>query len=113
MHYRGIVAPGRHRGAALGFPTANIKLSDKDLSGIYAARVRIEGADYLSAVYADQEAGLLESHLLDFSGGELYGTEIEVSIEKKIREHKDFDDDASLKLQIERDVTEVRAHFSV
>ena len=111
--YKGIVLRGEERGKALGFPTANIALDDTELSGIYAGKVRVvpETEWRIAAVYADQRRGLLEAHVLDFSE-DLYGKEIELTLEKKIRDAERFSDDAALSAAIALDIESVRAHFA-
>ena len=103
---------GEERGKALGFPTANILLDDKNISGIYAGRVTIAGEteSRIAAVYADQRRGLLEAHVLDFEG-DLYGKEIEIILEKKIRGVERFTDEAALRTAIAEDVQKIRAYF--
>ncbi len=111
--YKGVVIQGQERGKALGFSTANIALEDKALSGIYAGRVRIvpEQTLYTAAVYADQGRGLLEAHLLEFES-DLYGKEIEITVEKKIRDSEVFEDDAALRAAIASDIKKIRAYFA-
>ena len=106
----GVVQEGHRRGAALGFPTANIALEDKALSGIYTANVHVGDHTYDAAVYADQARGLLEAHLLDFSG-ELYGTAITVELLEKIRDSRNFEDDIALRAAIADDIARTREYF--
>ena len=113
MMYRGIVQKGTRRGESLGFPTANISLTDESVSGIYAARVWLEGHEYHAAVYADQRRKLLEAHLGKFKGGDLYGKEIKVELLKKIREDKRFDDENTLREAIAQDIQDVRDFFQL
>ena len=121
MHsYAGTVMKGQGRATALGFPTANISLSDDSVSGIYAARVKVGDSEYMAAVFADQKRKLLEAHLLDFSG-ELSakggsasggnGKNITIELCKKIREHEDFTNDDDLRAAIAKDVADVREYF--
>ena len=95
MTYRGIVAGGSARASTLGYPTANIPLTD-DISGVYAARVLIEGEVYKSVAFADPSRKILEAHLFGFSGN-LYGKEIGIELVEKIRETRPLKDDASLR----------------
>ncbi len=112
MRYSGIVQKSSGEGARIGFPTANIPLTDTSLSGIYAAEVVVEGQMYRAAVYTDTRRGLLEAHLLDFEG-DLYGKEIEIRIQKKIREDASFESEEELKRAIAGDVVQARAFFKL
>jgi len=109
--YTGRVQKGDRRGTALGFPTANIAVPYMELSGIYVARVLVEGKEYGAGAFADQERGVLEAHLLDFSG-DLYGKEITIRLLKKIRDSMRFSDDTALRAAIADDVARVRIYFS-
>ena len=111
MRYRGVVQKGDRRGHELGFPTANITLTDRGVSGIYAGLVTIGGEKYHAAVYADQQRQILEAHLGKYSGGELYGKVIEIELLKKIREDKKFDTDDELREAIKKDIQMVREYF--
>ena len=95
----------------MGFPTINIPLDDADVSGIYAARVKVGEEEYEAAVYADQKRKLLEAHLLDFSA-DLYGENVTVELLKKVREAKVFANDKDLREAIAHDVTSVREYFA-
>ncbi|MCR4281197.1 MAG: adenylyltransferase/cytidyltransferase family protein [Candidatus Kaiserbacteria bacterium] len=108
--YTGITKSGKGRGTTLGFPTANIQLEDNSVSGIYAARVKVDGEEYLAAAFADPKRKLLEAHLLDYSG-ELNGKSISIKLCKKIREHEDFANDADLRTAIAMDIVRVREYF--
>lgn len=108
--YTGIVKRGRERATALGFPTANIPLGDDSVSGIYAARVKADDAEYTAAVFADQKRKLLEAHLLDYSG-DLSGKNITIELSKRIRKHGDFSNDNELRAAIAKDVADVRDYF--
>jgi len=105
--YKGIVQTGPQRGTALGFPTINIALNDTSVSGVYAACVVIEEKEYFAAAFADQDRNLLEAYLLDFSG-DLYAKNVEIFLEKKIREAQKFDNDDALRAAIANDVLEIR-----
>jgi len=108
--YTGIVQKGTKRAAALGFPTVNIALPDADVSGVYAARVAVDGRDFLAVAFADKKRKVLEAHVFDFSGL-LYGKEITVTLCEKIREDTRFEGDAALRAAIADDVAKVRDHF--
>ncbi len=110
MTFTGMVQRGTGRASALGFPTVNISLANKNLSGIYAAKVTVDGREYIAAAYADQKRGLLEAYLFNFSGN-LYGREISAELYKKIREDKNFTDDLSLREAIAADTRAVTEYF--
>ncbi|MEK7156292.1 MAG: riboflavin kinase [Patescibacteria group bacterium] len=108
--YTGIVETGSKRAAALGYPTINIPLTDTDVSGIYAALVKVGEEEYEAVAFADQRRKLLEAHILDFSK-DLYGWNVKIHLLKKVRENKKFTDDTDLKEAIMEDVAAVRAYF--
>lgn len=101
---------GKKRAAALGYPTVNISLDNSSVSGIYAARVLLDGREYLAAAFADQERKLLEAHLLD-AAPNLYGKEISIELCKKIRESESFENDDTLRAAIAKDTKAVRNYF--
>ena len=109
--YKGIVQKGGEYGRRLGFPTANIPLEDTDVTGIFAATVRVGKETYNAAVYADQRNKVLEAHLLDFKG-DLYGKELEISLLAKIREDKRFESEDEAREMIAADIASVRNHFN-
>lgn len=115
----GTVARGRGMGKELGFPTANLR-SDRALlpaHGIYAARILIDGADFLGAVnigYAPtlpHERPVVEAHLLDFSG-ELGGRRIEIRLYHRLRGEEKFGGITELKAAIQNDIVQIRQYFA-
>lgn len=110
MRFSGIVQKGNGTGSTIGFPTANIPLADESLSGIYAGTVRLDGAEYTAAVYADTRRKLLEAHLLDFTG-DLYGKAIEIELLHKIRDDRQFADEKDAKDVIGADIEAAEAYF--
>ena len=105
------VEKGRRRGTGLGFPTINIPLPDKSISGIYAARVSIKDeTPYMAAAFADPVRGTLEAHILDFED-DLVGLNVTIELLEKIRDTTDFKDDETMKAAIADDVKKVREYF--
>ncbi len=104
----GKVLEGARRGTALGFPTANIALTDDVLGGVYAGLVTAHGTTHRAALFADPTRKLLEAYILDFSG-DLYGEEITIEVCERIRDSQAFENDDELRGQIQRDVNAVRA----
>lgn len=112
MQYIGIVQKGHQLGDELGFPTINIPLADVQVSGVYAAKVKVGEEEYEAVAFADQVRHLLEAHLLDFSA-DLYGWNVKIELLKKIRDRKKFSDSVALKKAIAHDIQAVREYFSI
>jgi riboflavin kinase/FMN adenylyltransferase len=108
--FTGEVVHGSKRAALLGYPTINIECADCDLDGIYAAKVVIDGAEFLAAAFRDAKRGVLEAHLLDMSGN-LYGKTARIDVYEKIRDNRRFENDGDLKAAMASDVALVRAYF--
>lgn len=113
---RARVIAGRHLGAELGFPTANLPLERRraPVAGIFAVRVHgvAEGpragvASLGTRPTVDGSGWLLEAHVFDFRG-DLYGREIEVEFVAKLREEERFVSLAALTAQMERDADHAR-----
>ena len=114
-HYqvRGSVISGHGRGGrVLGFPTANLKVSDELLPGpgVYAVLVELEdgrllmGANNIGDNPTFDDGGLnVETHLLDFQG-DIYGQRIRLHFVERLRGEKRFESPDELKAQIGRDV---------
>jgi riboflavin kinase/FMN adenylyltransferase len=112
----GRVVVGDRLGRQFGFPTANLDATNLVLppNGVYAASAKFSGQFYRVAlnlgVRPTVAAGLqlrVEAHLLDFAG-DLYGQELEVEIESKLRDERRFASPTELREQIARDVAAVR-----
>lgn len=117
---RGVVEHGDARGRTLGFPTANMHLSEDFLAfGIYAVRVGIERGDRIAS-WHDGVANfgirpmyrtiwpLLEAHLFDFSG-DLYGKTLTVELVAWLRPEAKFPNLGALIGQIQKDAQQARA----
>lgn len=110
--YSGIVTRRSGKASALGFPTINIPFSTASVSGIYAARVTVDGTIHNAAAFADPARGVLEAHLLDFSGV-LDDKEVAITLVRKIRDNERFPDDDALSQAIAQDVAQVRYYLSM
>lgn len=107
----GIVKRGTETAREVGFPTANIRFEDPDISGTYAGKVIMGDKEYSAAIYANQKRKLLEAHLLDFSG-DLYGKQVTVILLERLADAKVFPDVQEQQRFIEWAVVEVREYFS-
>jgi riboflavin kinase/FMN adenylyltransferase len=115
---RGPVVAGDKRGREIGFPTANVAVPERMLmpaDGIYAGRLRSDGAWLPAAIYIghrptfydDSEAVLLEVHVLDFDG-DLYGAPVSLRFDHRVRDDQKFEGVDQLAAQLERDCVDAR-----
>jgi riboflavin kinase/FMN adenylyltransferase len=112
----GVVQQGDRRGRELGYPTANLSLSDyqRPRYGIYAVRVKLDDGSEHPGVASlgvrptfDPPEELLEAHLLDFDG-DLYGHKIEIGLHAFIREERKFDSVDDLVAEMRNDEAAAR-----
>jgi len=109
---RGHVVAGAGRGAALGFPTANLEPNPEQAlpaDGVYASRASINGKDFLSLTnigtkptFGDKRRAA-EVYIVDYQG-DLYGHEIQVEFVEQLRSEKKFNSVEELKKQMTEDV---------
>ncbi len=113
----GDVVRGRGVGRGLGVPTANIATHSwtaLPLDGVYAGRAHVGGATYDCAVSVGlppsfpEAEHLLEVHLLDYSGAELYDESLEVEFVARVRSQRRFDDERALTDAIATDIQAIR-----
>lgn len=114
----GTVVRGDRRGTSLGFPTANLELHHavRPPGGVYAAEVPLDGKVYRTVVnigtrptFRESGAEVIEAHLLEFPGGDLYGRNLEVRFLARLRDEQKFDGPEALKKQILADIAGARA----
>ena len=112
----GIVEKGAQLGRTLGYPTANMRLTNylRPAYGIYAVRGVLPDGRVLDGVANlgirpsfEPPEELLESFFFDFSE-DLYGQQIEVALLDYIRPEAKFDDLESLKVQMDADAAIAR-----
>jgi riboflavin kinase/FMN adenylyltransferase len=118
----GEVVHSDHRGATIGFPTANVDLSSEQLlpaDGVYACRVYLPGSSFghpaVTNVGVRPTFGLVrrtvEAHLLDWSG-DLYGRTIRVAFLQRLRGEQKFAGLEALVTQIRDDAAAARRLLS-
>ena len=112
---RGSVVTGDQRGRLLGFPTANVEVSNTislPADGVYAGWYeRPTGEPHACAInlgrrptfYEHADSSLLEAHLLDFEG-DLYGEDARVRFTHFLRSERKFDGIEALKEQLDLDI---------
>lgn len=112
----GIVVQGNKRGRLLGYPTANVRISELVEEGVYASKVTVSGKQHIAATFIgssktfDDPEYKLESYILDFDE-DIYGKEIHIELYKHIRGNMKFDSQKALILQMQNDVKQIRAFF--
>jgi riboflavin kinase/FMN adenylyltransferase len=109
----GTVVHGAHRGATLGFPTANLAgiATLLPAAGVYAARVAIAGTagSHPAAVHVGPNASFgetalsVEAHLIGFAG-DLYGRLLDVDFLDRVRDTRFFESIDDLVAQMTADV---------
>jgi len=114
---RGEVQRGRQRGGrVIGFPTANLKISEEDLCpkrGVYVTQVICDGKCYggVSNIGYNPTFGenrlVAETHIFDFHD-DIYGRPIRINLLRHLRSEKKFSGPDELSAQIRRDIETAR-----
>lgn len=114
---RGVVVRGDGRGRGLGFPTANLRVSERDKlvppQGIYAVKGVLKSGSYTGALHLGPRPTFkgspptIELHLLDFDR-DIYGEEVRVDFVEYLRRIEPFTSVAALVDQIRDDVDAAR-----
>ena len=109
----GKVSEGKKLGRTIGFPTANISISDADKiipkNGVYAVKVEIKNKLFngmlnigINPTVSTTLQLKMEVHLFDFNQ-QVYGEEIKVSFIYRVRDEQKFSSIEALKNQLELD----------
>jgi riboflavin kinase/FMN adenylyltransferase len=125
---RGDVIEGDRRGRTIGFPTANLAPVTEILPapGVYFGHLRCldsaapgEGKSLpvvtnvgFRPTFRDGRDLVAEAHIIDFSG-DLYGVEVDLTFEGRLRGEERFESIDELRRQIARDVEEARDRLGV
>ena len=116
----GRVEHGRGYGHTEGVPTLNLSFPPEiaiPRYGVYASRVVTGNGTVLRSVsnvgvrptFGDGAAPNCETHLIDFSGGDLYGCAVRVELVRFLRPERRFDSPDDLYRQIALDVAAARS----
>jgi riboflavin kinase/FMN adenylyltransferase len=116
---RGEVKKGKKRGGSLvGFPTANLHISEDDLCprhGVYVTQVIYEGKCYggvlnigYNPTFADENRLSAETHIFDFNQ-DIYGKPIKINLLQFLRDEKKFTGPEELSRQISKDCEKAKA----
>ena len=116
----GNVVQGKQLGRTIGFPTANIAITEDykliPANGVYAVTATIEGSiiDGMMNIgnrpTVDGTQRTIEVHLLDFSG-DIYGKSIQVNLLSRLRDEEKFPSVDALKEQLGKDRDTTLAYF--
>ncbi len=116
----GPVVAGAHRGAGLGFPTANIAIGlDRALPafGVYVTRAFVRESEYMSCTnigvrptFDSEPRPTVEAFILDF-GDDIYGQEVRIDLLHRLRDELRFDSADDLVTQMHRDIADTRDYF--
>ncbi|MGJ7921017.1 bifunctional riboflavin kinase/FAD synthetase [Neobacillus sp. LXY-4] len=117
----GIVSHGDKRGRTLGFPTANIEMTEDYLlppSGVYAVRIKIDqtwyngvcNRGYKPTFYQEKDKQTIEVHIFDFSN-DIYGKTVTVEWHLRLRSEQKFAGIDQLVTQIEKDKQNAYLYF--
>ncbi|GAB3657381.1 bifunctional riboflavin kinase/FAD synthetase [Nocardioides korecus] len=123
----GVVVQGDQRGRELGYPTANVPVTGlaAPADGVYAGRVRVRqgagagGEAWPAAIsvgtnptFAGERERRVEAYVLDRTDLELYGCEVEVTFEARIRGMVAYEGVEPLLVQMADDVERTRRLLS-
>jgi riboflavin kinase/FMN adenylyltransferase len=114
---RGTVQQGKKRGGpVVGFPTANLHISEEDLCpkhGVYVTQVVYNGKCYggvlnigYNPTFGENRLSA-ETHIFDFNQ-EIYGKEIKINLLKFLRSEQKFSGPAELADQIKEDIRQAK-----
>ncbi|MBI2259330.1 MAG: bifunctional riboflavin kinase/FAD synthetase [Flavobacteriia bacterium] len=123
QHYKltGKVVIGKQIGKTLGFPTANILVSDSDKlipkNGVYAVKISLLSKNYFGMLnigfnpsVSEKNTQSIEVHLFDFNEN-IYGQELTLHFIQFIREEQKFSSLEELKKQLSTDEKNCRTLF--
>lgn len=107
----GVVEQGTQKATGTGFPTANIRYTDAEVSGTYAGLVTVGRTGYHAAIYANKRRMVLEAFLFGFSD-DLYGKKVTMTLLERMAESKTFQGIQDEKSFIDWAVKEVEKYFN-
>ena len=122
MKFNSKVIHGRAHGRTIGYPTANLQVTDVasqvlNKEGVYAVKVKTETGEFAGALFYGrrtlfkEEKKACEVLLIDFAG-DLYGQYMDIEIMKYLRPTHDIKDEEELKRLIEQDIANTNQLFN-
>ena len=116
----GEIKSGNHIGTKISSPTINQPLNPEVITpkfGVYATKVTIDCKTYIGATNigvhptVGECSPVCETHLLDFSGGNLYSLDATTRLIHFIRPEQNFSSLSDLKDQIEKDKLQILSYL--
>jgi riboflavin kinase/FMN adenylyltransferase len=117
----GTIVEGRRRGRELGFPTANLETANELIPphGVYATTLEVDDIVHaaitnvgVNPTFGDGTSTTIETHVLHYDGGELYGRRVHLGFVQRLRDERRFADADALRAQIEADCRRAERLFS-
>ena len=101
----GKVIKGDGYGKKLGFPTVNLKTSTEALppEGVYAGTAVLNDKQYRSGIVVGPN-DKIEAHMIGYAG-DAYGKQVVLTVQKFLREYKNFSTEEELINQIKKDIS--------
>ena len=119
---KGIVMKGRQNGKKIGFPTANVKINEREKilpkNGVYAVKVNYNEMTNLAMMNIGTNPTFSgnyisnEVHLINWDGN-LYKKEIEIFFIERIRDEKKFNSIQDLSIQLQNDKNYVLKNLKI
>jgi len=119
----GFVSRGLQNGRTIGFPTANLTLTESEkilpADGVYAVSAFVHGEmrngmmniGWRPTIQEEKKTRKLEVHFFDFTA-DIYEAYIALNLHARIRSEQKFDNLDALKLQLQQDQNNIRAYFN-
>jgi riboflavin kinase / FMN adenylyltransferase len=117
-HFAGLVAKGRQLGRTIGFPTANVQVSESfkliPANGVYAVRILVRGQSHFGIMNIGNRPTVegigrtQEVFIFDFDA-DIYGEKLTAELLHFIRPEQRFEGLEALKTQIYKDIEVAKA----
>ena len=118
----GKVVLGNQLGRTIGFPTANIELTNTSKlipsDGVYAVKLTVEGITHhgmmnigIRPTVSNSQNRVIEVHLFDFNS-DIYGKSVTITVCNHLRREQVFSGIEALTEQLKKDEVDSRRHFA-
>ena len=117
----GLVVHGDHRGRELGYPTANLQAAGDPVipsDGVYAGWLSVDGEPMSAAISVGTNPQFegnerrIETYAIDRTGLDLYGRQVRVAFEERLRGQEVFDTLDAFLAQMADDVQRARLRLA-